>query len=251
MIDPKRPPVFFPDPATVNQIAIRSFETATKRAGEENDALGLLTPVGVEGYDVVLYLKPGERQEYVGKRVSTKAQPPGEISKEEKSAPWIWIVAGPNGAGKTTFTREFLKNLGNTDIVSFNADDRTRELQREFPKKSLRDLNLMAAQQIDDELAECIRTDRTFLVETVLSSDKYRDDLLEAKSRGFNFGFIYISIEPAELSPARIQLRVKKGGHDVDHDKAISRWHRSHEQSLWFGKYADTFMFFDNSSRIL
>ena len=108
-----------------------------------------------------------------------------------------------------------------------------------------------AAQQIDAEVEECIRSGKTFLVETVLSSDKYRDDLLEAKVKGFNFGFIYISIEPAELSPARVQLRVRKGGHDVEHDKAISRWHRSHEQSLWFGKYADAFMFFDNSSRVL
>jgi len=241
----------FPDPATLNQIAIRSFETATKRAGEENDALGLPTPAGVEGFECVLYLKPGERQEYVGKRVRITPSPPRKITEEEQTGPWMWIVAGPNGAGKTTFTREFLNNLGNIDIISFNADDRTQELRPKFPEKSTSEINLIAAQQVDLEIAECIRAGRTFLVETVLSSDKYQDDLLEAKTRGFRFGFIYISIEPAGLSPARVQLRVKKGGHDVDHDKAISRWHRSHEQSLWFVKYADSFMFFDNSSRVL
>ena len=161
-------------------------------------------------------------------------------------------IIGPNGAGKTTFTREFLKNLGNVDLVSFNADDRTVELRPKFPKKSLPEINLMAAQQIDAEVEECIRSGKSFLVETVLSSGKYRDDLLEAKARGFKFGFIYISIEPAELSPARVKLRVMKGGHDVDQKKAIERWHKSHEQSLWFAAQSpDSFMFFDNTSRVL
>lgn len=245
-------PVPFPDPATLNDIAIRSFETATKRAAEENDALGIPTPVGVEDHDFVLYLKPGERQEYVGTRVRTSHPSPDDVPDDFCTAPWIWIVAGPNGAGKTTFTREFLNNLGQGVLLSLNADDRTRELLPRYPDASLPEVNLMAARQIDAEVTECIRSGRSFLVETVLSTGKYRDDLLEAKSRGFRYGFVYISIEPADLSPARVRVRVLKGGHDVDPKKAVDRWHRSHEQSIWFAEQRpDVFMFFDNSSRVL
>lgn len=161
----------------------------------------------------------------------------------------MWIVGGPNGAGKTSFRREFLDNLGQKDLVNLNADDRTQELLPRFPDKTLPEINLMAAQQIDAEVAACIRSGKSFLVETVLSSDKYRDDVLEAKSCGFRIGLVYISLHPPELSPARVSVRVRKGGHDVDPKKAITRYHSSHEQAIWFAQLADTIIAFDNSGR--
>ena len=235
------------DDTALLPLVIRSFETATKRAFEENEALGIPTPVGEDGK--VHYILNG-RQENLEMSAQVK------ISKSEKKPgceclKWLWIIAGPNGAGKTTFTKEFLANLGKKDLIALNADDRTQKLRPKYPDKSLPEINLMAARQIDAEVADCIREGKSFLVETVLSTDKYRDDLLEAKARGFQFAFIYITIKPPELSPARIKVRVRKGGHDVDYDKAIQRWHKSHEQSLWFGEHADMFLLFDNSGRVL
>ena len=160
---------------------------------------------------------------------------------------WMWIVGGPNGAGKTSFRREFLDNLGQNDLVNLNADDRTQELLPRFPDRTLPEVNLMAARQIDAEVAACIRSNRSFLVETVLSSNKYRDDVLEARSRGFRIGLVYISLHPPELSPARVSVRVQKGGHDVDPEKAIKRHRSSHEQAVWFARLADTIIAFDNS----
>ena len=168
---------------------------------------------------------------------------------EEKMTRWMWMVAGPNGAGKTTFTREFVSSLAQETLVALNADERTRELRPRFPGTPLDEINLMAAQQIDAEVRDCIRSDRSFLIETVLSSDKYRDDLLEAKTRGFFIGLVYVSLDPAELSPARVHLRVQKGGHDVPVEKAMKRYLKSHEQAVWFATNADAFIAFDNSSR--
>lgn len=173
----------------------------------------------------------------------------GSVQRGDDMTRWMWIVGGPNGAGKTSFTREFLEILGHNNLVKLNADDRTQMLLPLCPGKSLPEVNLMAAQQIDAEVAACIRSGASFLVETVLSSDKYRDDVQEARSRGFRIGLVYISLSPRELSPARVSVRVRKGGHDVDPKKAITRHQSSHEQAAWFAWRADTFIAFDNSSR--
>ncbi len=156
------------------------------------------------------------------------------------------IVGGPNGAGKTTFTGKFIERLG-SDITKLNADERTLELKTLHPEKPLLEINYLAAQQIDAAVERRIQRGESFCVETVLSSPKYQDDVLEAKRRGFKFVLIYVSVYPPELSVKRVKTRLEKGGHDVSRDKVIARYHRSHSQLEWFAKQADVFLIYDNS----
>lgn len=162
-------------------------------------------------------------------------------------AKWMWIIACPNGAGKSTFARTFLDDIGIQNLVKLNADERTLERRKQFPDELQNKLNLKAAIAVDNEVADCIDAGCSFIVETVLSSNKYRDDVIKAKASGFKFGLIYISLYPPELSPLRVSERVAKGGHNVDHGKAINRHRKSHEQLRWFAPQADLFMVFDNS----
>jgi len=235
--------VDFGDQQDVLALVVRSFENAVRNAAEENDRLGIPSPAGVNGQ--VVWVQASLTREGTLEPILDENPP----SPGTTTTPWMWIVAGSNGAGKTTFTREFLRNLGHPELLGLNADERTQRLLPRFPGTPLEEINLMAAQQIDAEVLAAIRAGRSFLVETVLSSDKYRDDLLEAKSRGFRIGLIYVSLNPAELSPARVSVRVRKGGHDVDVERAIARHGRSHAQAAWFAQLADTFIAFDNSSR--
>lgn len=161
---------------------------------------------------------------------------------------WMWIIAGPNGAGKSTFTHELLKQPAFAGLKKLNADELTAKLRARAPAAAITDLNLRAAQQIDAEVAHCIAGGVSFLVETVLSSDKYRDDVLAAKAAGFNVGLVYLSLHPPELSPLRVSERVLKGGHTVVPSKAIERYHRSHKQLAWFAARADALMIYDNSA---
>lgn len=160
-------------------------------------------------------------------------------------ANWMWIVAGPNGAGKSTFTHDLLAHA--PGLLKLNADERTLALRTANPTAPLRDLNLKAAQEIDAEVADCIANGRSFLVETVLSSDKYRDDVLEAKRQGFKISLVFISLHPPELSPERVATRVAKGGHNVDPATAVARHARTHIQLAWFAARADVLAIYDNS----
>jgi predicted ABC-type ATPase len=163
-------------------------------------------------------------------------------------AEWMWLIAGPNGAGKSSFAGRFLRDLGHRHLITLNADERTLELRKKFADAAQNDLNLRAAIAVDQDVAACIEAGQSFVVETVLSSGKYRDDVLGAKAKGFRFGLIYVSLHPPELSPLRVSERAAKGGHDVDPVTAVARHHRSHAELRWFAPLADLLMVFDNSA---
>lgn len=162
-------------------------------------------------------------------------------------AKWMWIIAGPNGAGKSTFTNSLLASRSGRRLVKLNADDRTLVLRQQNPTAPQLDLNLRAAQEIDAEVAANIDSGRSFLVETVLSTPKYRMPVRKAKANKFKIGLIYVSVHPPELSPERVAVRVIKGGHAVDRAKALERYARSHVQLRWFAAKADVLAVYDNS----
>lgn len=166
---------------------------------------------------------------------------------------WLWIVAGPNGSGKSTHTARLIakfqaSNPAESEIIKLNADERTADLKKQCPERSEEELNLQAAQETDAALEKHIVSGtRAILVETVLSSIKYQDDVLEAKARGYKVGLIYVSVHPPEVILDRIQTRVARGGHNVDPQKALDRYKRSHRNFVWFAQHADTLFVFDNS----
>ncbi len=166
---------------------------------------------------------------------------------------WLWLIAGPNGAGKSTYTAKMIADLQASgvlacEIIKLNADERTAELRKQFPDRPERELNLQAAQEIDAELIKRIAEGKPYIfVETVLSSTKYRDDVLEAKARGYNIGLTFVSVHPPGLILDRIKDRVAEGGHNVEEQTALDRYKRAHENLIWFGQHADKLLAFDNS----
>ena len=84
-------------------------------------------------------------------------------------------------------------------------------------------------------------------VETVLSTDKYRRLVLEAKGLQFEIRLTYVILDSPERSAERVKLRVAKGGHDVPRDRIFARYTRSLEQLPWFLEQADQALIFDNS----
>ncbi len=161
---------------------------------------------------------------------------------------WMWIIAGPNGAGKSTVAALILAKQRIPGLTKLNADEVNAELRKLYPHLPTDRMNLRAAQFIDSMVADCIEHGLNFTVETVLSTDKYRKAVTDAKAKGFKFGLIYVSLWPPDLSPDRVKIRVAKGGHDVERSKVIERYHRSHKQLTWFAAKADRMVVLDNST---
>jgi predicted ABC-type ATPase len=156
------------------------------------------------------------------------------------------MVAGPNGSGKSSL-------YGNTDIEAFdqsvwiiNPDLLTQRIQN-VEKLPLDEANVQAVVRIEAWLEASIRAHQTVGVETVLSTDKYRRLVLQAKQRQFEFRLIFVMLAAPDLNVQRVRLRVSKGGHDVPEAKIRARWTKSLGQLPWYLDQADQAAIFDNS----
>ena len=161
--------------------------------------------------------------------------------------PWFWIVAGPNGAGKSTLVASgAVREALGPDLVCLNADVRTQLILHADPTAA--DANLRAAIETDAQVAANIELGVSFLVETVLSSDKYLDDIARAVSLGYQIGVIYVGLATPQDAVRRVALRRAMGGHDVPADRVIARWSRSIAMLGRIVPFADRLYVFDNSS---
>jgi len=163
--------------------------------------------------------------------------------------PTFWIVAGPNGSGKSSL-------YGNTDIEAFdqsvwiiNPDLLTQRIQQ-VERLPLAEANVQAVVRIEAWLEASIRAHQTVGVETVLSTDKYRRLVLDAKQRQFELRLIFVMLSSPDLNVQRVRLRVSKGGHDVPEAKIRQRWTKSLGQLPWFWDQADQAVIYDNSGAV-
>ena len=160
--------------------------------------------------------------------------------------PQLWIIAGPNGSGKSTLYQ-------NADIEDFglsvwiiNPDLLSQQIA-EREKRSIKTANVEALIRIESWLTASVRAYQTVGVETVLSTEKYRPLILEAKKRGFQIRLIYVLLRSVEENIERVRFRVAKGGHNVPKNKIRSRYKRSILQLPWFLREARIAHIYDNS----
>jgi predicted ABC-type ATPase len=171
------------------------------------------------------------------------------------SIPEFWIVAGPNGAGKTTLaSREPIASLI-WSVRVLNPDVRCLQLLLQqglpgyagVPPELLKATFLRAADEILVELQEAVAHCECVLVETVLSTAKYRALVEDVHAKGGFFGLIYVALSSPELAEERVRWRARLGGHDVPAERIAARWHRSLAQLPWFAARAHRLLVYDNS----
>jgi predicted ABC-type ATPase len=146
--------------------------------------------------------------------------------------PWLILIAGPNGAGKTTLTgaadfQNALKLFPNGPARLLNPDDLARLHSMTNPQASQDESNLWAANEIPEQARSCIAAGVNVVIETVLSSNKYEQIFQEAQAQGYSLGMIYLALESAAVSEARVANRVASGGHSVPKDRIRPRFERS------------------------
>lgn len=147
--------------------------------------------------------------------------------------PMILVFAGPNGSGKSTFTQYFDKVGTYT-----NADDIVAATGMS---------NEDAAVFADKKRYEAIDAKEDLSFETVLSSHYKLDILRKAKENGYFIKCIFVLTKDPLINVARVETRVASGGHDVDKDKIISRYHKSLANIRQLIELCDILHVYDNS----
>ena len=162
--------------------------------------------------------------------------------------PWIWLVAGPNGSGKSTFAKKsIIAQLPGAPLKKLNADEISQSIRLADGSLSQAAADLEAVRAVDMEVAKLVERRESFLVETVLSSDKYKATVVRARELDYSIGFVFVTLISADLNVARVRLRVRRGGHDVPPKTIVKRWDKSLHNLPWFAERADIVYIYDNS----
>lgn len=136
---------------------------------------------------------------------------------------------------------------GSLPELLLNPDDIARSLRAQLPGASELEVVRQAQAESDALVDQAIMARRSFLVETVLSSDKFRPRVTAALAGGFRFGLVFVSLRAAVLNVARVADRVVEGGHDVPTDRVLARRVRSHAAFDWFAPRAHRGLLIDNT----
>jgi len=132
------------------------------------------------------------------------------LRKKAKSPPTVYIVSGPNGAGKTTFAAEFLpdfvrcREFLNGDLIAAGLSPFAPETQ-----------NVRAGRLLLERIRELAAQRSDFGFETTLSGRTYLNMLGRMKKDGYRIVLFFLWLPSTELAVARVENRVRQGGHSV------------------------------------
>src|SRR5262245_47199590 len=153
------------------------------------------------------------------------------MSRDKKAQPpTVYVLAGPNGAGKTTFASQFLPDFVqcheflNADLIAAGLAPFAPETQ-----------NVRAGRLLLERFRELATQKVDFGFETTLSGRTYVKLLADLRKHGYRVVLFFLWLPSAEIAIARVESRVRQGGHNVP-AKDIQRRYAAGLQNL-FGVY--------------
>ena len=160
------------------------------------------------------------------------------------SKPRILIIAGPNGAGKTTFAQEFLPNEADCPIF-VNADLIAAGISPFSPESAA----FRAGRIMLEEIYTHVRKKNSFAFETTLSDRSYARLIPQWQELGYVIKLFFLQLASAELAIARVQQRVRKGGHAIA-EQVIRRRFVSGSQNFHtlYKGHVDEWSLYENSA---
>lgn len=156
---------------------------------------------------------------------------------------FLYIIGGCNGAGKTTasFT-VFPEILNCKEFV--NADEIAKGLSPFNPESVAIEAGRLMLNRIDYLLSQ----NKTFSIETTLSTRSYVNLIKRAQNLGYYVQLIYFWLETPDLAIRRVAERVNNGGHNIPID-VIKRRYVAGIKNMFniFMNEVDLWMIYDNS----
>lgn len=157
--------------------------------------------------------------------------------------PILYVIAGPNGAGKTTLYES--KIAGHVTAEFVNADKLALE---KFGHPARTAAESAEGQRLAEERRQTLMAERKSIVtESTFSHPSKVDMVRDAQAAGYKVVLFHVNVRNPEMSVARVEARVDKGGHPVPEDKIRARYERNQPLIREAALLADRALIFDNS----
>ena len=160
--------------------------------------------------------------------------------------PLVVIVAGPNGAGKSTLAPDLL--AGALKVVDYvNADTIAQGLSAFAPEQQA----FRAGRIMLGQLKKFAAERRSFAFESTLATKSYAPWLGRLTSDGYFVRVVFLSLPSPEVAIARVEARVRAGGHAVPAEVVRRRFKRGLANFLsMYSPLAAEWSAFDNSGPV-
>lgn len=133
--------------------------------------------------------------------------------------PVLHLIAGANGSGKSTFFDRVLRPV--TGLRFVNADVIAAERWPDATSEHAYEASALAAEERDRLIAQLA----SFATETVFSHPSKLALLETAAAAGYLIT-LHVIVVPEELAVARVDDRIRQGGHAVPEEKVRTRYRR-------------------------
>lgn len=160
-----------------------------------------------------------------------------------KQRPHIIVIAGPNGAGKSTTAPALLqgalrvKEFVNADIIAQGLSAfRPETAAFHAGRVMLERIHYLANERVD------------FAFETTLSSRTFAPWIEGLRQTGYECHIVFLWLPSPEFAIARVQERVRMGGHNVPDKIVLRRYHAGIRNFFQlYQALTESWRFYDNS----
>ena len=160
-------------------------------------------------------------------------------------APRIHVIAGVNGAGKSSIGGATVRQFGGE---YYNPDEAARTLMAANPALTQADANSAAWHEGVRLLKQAIEKRLDFAFETTLGGNTITHLLTQAASQSCEVHMWYAGLSSPELHIARVQTRVRRGGHDIPAEQIHRRYEHSRLNLIELLPHLTTLRVYDNSA---
>ena len=164
-----------------------------------------------------------------------------------KEPPVLTVFAGPNGSGKSTLTSKLVSQSRIGILV--NADEIAARMASDAGLLSASaDMQYNAAVAAEAMRWSLLEQGVSFTTETVMSDEsRWLKFFVKARSCGFFMNLFFVTTSDPAINVHRVAERVLHGGHSVDAEKIVSRYHKTHAFLPHALALFDQAWLFDNS----